>query len=53
MLQYLGSRRIWTESMENNCIIFVIKSLYCLIFGLHWQLDLGFLKLFGLWLDLH
>jgi len=48
----LGQDRIWTELMKKNCVIFVIKKLYFLFFGLYLDLDFEFLKLFGLWLDL-
>jgi len=38
--------------MENNCVIFVIKKRYFLIFGIYLDLDFKFLKRFELWLDL-
>ena len=44
--------RIWTELMDKNCVIFVIKKLYCdkcLDFIQTWIL---FFKSFGLQLDL-
>jgi len=38
--------------MEMSCMIFDIKKLYFLFFGLNLDLDFEFLKLFGQWLDL-